>query len=632
MTAPLDNRLSIGLAGKFKWGKISINNITSINYSNTYDSKKIFRANYFSYDTINDVSDTAYYYNDMQYSNTARIGALHNWAFVFGDNQIIEFRNLYNQAGTTMTTLSEGRDNYGGAWVKSQELNYLSRSIYAGQLGGRHKFNQEKTKFDWTLGYSWAGKDQPDIRRISMVLNEDPSSEYYDQYGVNFNFAANSDLNGRIYMKMDENLYTGAVNYEQKISIGSWTPEIKAGLYIEKKDRKFNARMLGFAIAKTSSFNWDIAYMPIDSIFADTNINATTGLKIDEQTNDLDSYTANHLLMAAYVGLKLPIVARMNLYTGVRVEQYKFNLSSGSVDDPIDIATDTLNWFPSANFTYSVTEKSLLRLAWGMTVNRPEYRELAPFNFFVYDLKAYYKGNTNLKSAYIHNIDLRYEIYPTLYEMVTIGVFYKRFTNPIEATMYAAGSGWDYTFTNADYANSFGAEVDVRKSFTNWGKRKDFLRAFRDLTVVFNASYINSRVVLPNATAIESDRPMQGQSPYIVNLGLFYQNDSIGLSAGLMYNIIGKRIAYIGNAVDPHTWEMPRNLLDFTVSKRIGKWFSIKATVNDILNQRIIFKQIETFQKDSNFDGVADETLKRDQVTRSYRPGRYVTLGFGLSF
>jgi outer membrane receptor protein involved in Fe transport len=137
---------------------------------------------------------------------------------------------------------------------------------------------------------------------------------------------------------------------------------------------------------------------------------------------------------------------------------------------------------------------------------------------------------------------------------------------------------------------------------------------------------------MANASENERDRPMQGQSPFIVNAGLFYQNDSIGLNAGLMYNVIGKRIAFIGNAVDPHTWEMSRHLLDFNISKKIGKWFTIKASVNDILNQKVIFKQIEEFERDTNGDGINDETVKRDQNTRVYRPGTYFTLGFGLQF
>ncbi len=631
MTAPLDNRLSIGLAGKFNIGKTRFSNITSLNYSNTYETRRVFRANYFAYDTIQDRSDTAYYYNDRVYSNASKLGVLHNWAVSFGNGHLLEFRNLYNQSGTSMTTLSDGKDYYGGSTVRSQELNYMNRSLYAGQLGGRHKFNKEKINFDWTLGFSWAAKDQPDIRRITMVLNEDPTSAYYQQYGVNFNFAANSDLNGRIYLKMDEYLTTVAANYSHQLSIGNWNPEIRAGVYTEFKNRDFTARMLGFAIAKTSSFDWSIAYLPLEAIFADTNINATNGLKIDEQTNELDSYSAGHSLLAGYVGLKMPMGTRLNLYTGVRLEQYTFDLSSGSPEEPVKINRDTLNFFPSANLTYNLSEKSLLRLAWGMTVNRPEFREIAPFNFFVYDLKAYYKGNTALKSAYIHNVDLRYEWYPSLFEMLTIGAFYKNFTDPIEATMYAAGSGWDYTFTNAGYAHTFGAEIEVRKSFAAWSQSRGFLRALRDLTLVFNASYINSRVVIPGASANESDRPMQGQSPFIINAGLFYQNDSIGLNAGLMYNVVGKRIAYIGNAVDPHTWEMPRHLLDFTIIKKIGKCFVVKASVNDILNQPVVFKQTETFFRDVNNDG-GSESVKRDQVIRSYRPGTIVTLGFTCNF
>lgn len=632
MTASPDNRFSLNLNGRFHWGRLLFNNITSLNYSYTNDHKKIFRANYFAYDTINDLSDTAYYYNDQQYANTARIGVLHNWSVMLRNNHILEFRNLYNQSGTTMTTLSDGRDNYGGSTVRSQELNYLSRSIYAGQLGGRHKFNHEQSKLDWTLGYSWAGKDQPDIRRIHMVLNEDPTSQYYNQYGVNFNFAANSDLNGRIFMKMDEYLYSGAVNYDQQLKFGNWQPEFKAGIYTERKTRSFEARLLGYAIAKTSSFNWDIAYLPVDSIFADTNINATTGLKIDEQTNALDSYTADHLLVAGYLGVKLPLGSRVNLYTGARIEKYQFKLNSGSDSEPVEIRRDTVNWFPSANLTYNMGEKSLFRLAWGITVNRPEFREIAPFNYFVYDLKAYYKGNTSLKSAYVQNIDLRYELYPALSEMVTLGLFYKNFAHPVEATMYAAGSGWDYTFTNATHANAYGVEVDIRKSLSDLGKRDDFLRWFKDLTLVLNASYIKSRVQIGDGADNANNRPMQGQSPYIVNAGLFYQNDSLGLSGGLMYNVVGKRIAFIGNAVDPHTWEMPRHLLDFNISKKLGKFWAVKASVNDLLNQPVVFKQVETFLKEGGSDGKGIEKVQRDQVTRTFKPGTYFTLGFAMNF
>jgi outer membrane receptor protein involved in Fe transport len=103
---------------------------------------------------------------------------------------------------------------------------------------------------------------------------------------------------------------------------------------------------------------------------------------------------------------------------------------------------------------------------------------------------------------------------------------------------------------------------------------------------------------------------MSGQSPYIVNLGLFYNNAEKGWDVNLNYNIVGKRIAYVGTPTNPHTWELPRNALDLTVQKRFGEHFILKAGVNDILNQPVKFAQ---------YHGV-DENI--EVYTRKYVPNR----------
>ncbi|HOY31290.1 MAG TPA: outer membrane beta-barrel protein [Bacteroidales bacterium] len=630
-TALNDNKASITLAKKFKAGKSTFGNITAINYSDSYSSKELFRANYLAFDRINEVSDTAYYFNDHQYVHNSKVSALMNWSFQTSKGHTIILCNLFNQVGSSKTTLSEGKDNYGGMTLKSYELDYTARTIYSGQIGGKHPIKKDRSKLDWTIGYSYARKNQPDIRRITSVLNEDIESPYYDMYGINFNFAANSDQNGRIFMDTREQIISVTGNFEQKIRIGNFHPEIKAGLFYETKNRAFDARLLGFAIARSSSFNWDIPYMPIAEIFADTNINATTGIKIDEQTNSLDRYAAGNNLLAVYLGLKIPFLQRFNLYAGVRMEKYQLKLSSGSETEPVSVENDTLNFFPSANLSFNINEKNLIRIAYGHTINHPEFREVAPFNFYVYELKAYYKGNPALKSAYIHNIDFRYEYYPSFSEMLTIGAFYKSFKNPIEAAMYSAGSGWDYTFINAISSYSFGAELDLRKSFADLAKKENFLRNFKDFTVVLNLSVIKSEVTTDDVFAREKVRPMQGQSPFIINTGIYYQNDTIGLGISLLYNVIGKRIVYVGNVNDPHTYEMPRNILDFTISKFIGKYVQIKFGINDLLNQKHTLVQTEKYQKDTDGDGNGDQTNSHQQVTRQFKTGRYYSLGVSLT-
>jgi hypothetical protein len=47
----------------------------------------------------------------------------------------------------------------------------------------------------------------------------------------------------------------------------------------------------------------------------------------------------------------------------------------------------------------------------------------------------------------------------------------------------------------------------------------------------------------------------------------------------------------VGTPSNPHTWELPRNSLDLTIEKGIGKRISIKAGVKDILKENVRFVQ-----------------------------------------
>jgi outer membrane receptor for ferrienterochelin and colicin len=625
-----DQRFQLGLTHRFLVGKVSVGTINSFTYSYSQDIDKIFRADYQRYDTVKDVSDTNYYFNDIRSRATAKIGALSNWLFVFGKNQKIEFRNLYNHVGYTQVIDRSGRDNYGGLTIQSEELSFNSRNTYSGQLAGDHNFRDTKTHFDWTLGYSYADRYQPDLKRLTSTLTEDPDNQYYGQYGVNFSFSASPELSGRVYQDLKEHIYNGNFNFTNTFNLGNFKPELKAGIYLEKKDRDFNARLIGYAIANTSKFNWGLPYEPVDVIFADTNINTTTGLKLDETTNKSDSYTATNDLLASCIAFKLPLTAKLELYTGVRMEknnQQMHSFSSDNASEEINLQIDKTDFFPSANLSYKFTEKSLVRASYGLTINRPEFREIAPFAFYDFEMKKLVHGNSDLVNAKIRNYDLRYEMYPSPSETFVLGVFYKDFYKPIETIEISSGSGKDYTFQNALGAHNYGVEVELRKSLQNLGKKDNFLKYLRNLMLVANASLIKSEIRVDTSQnfATEAKRPMQGQSPYIVNLGIYYQDNDHGLMVSLLYNVIGKRIIVVG-LDNPDVYEMPRNVLDLMITKNLGEHVQIKGGIQDILNQKIIEKQFLEYKN------LQEETLKREQSTLEYRPGSIINLGVVVNF
>ena len=270
---------------------------------------------------------------------------------------------------------------------------------------------------------------------------------------------------------------------------------------------------------------------------------------------------------------------------------------------------------------YKFNDKHQVRLAYGKSVNRPEFREVSPSVYYDFDLASHVQGNVDLKSCYIHNVDLRYEFYPSRGEQITIAGFYKHFDNPIEWTYtVAGGTSLVYSYENAESADNFGVELDIRKDFSFIG--------LRNLSLSFNGTLIHSRVNFPAGSRNEN-RPMQGQSPYLVNTGLFYKNDKQQLSLSLLYNRIGKRIIGVGrsegstgsedNARVPDSYEMPRDVLDFTISKKFGNHWEIKANIRDILAQKVSYKQFA-------------EAREVVQITRQYKPGRNIGLSAVATF
>jgi outer membrane receptor protein involved in Fe transport len=244
---------------------------------------------------------------------------------------------------------------------------------------------------------------------------------------------------------------------------------------------------------------------------------------------------------------------------------------------------------------------------------------LSTFQFYDFDLGATVAGNTALERTKVSNFDLRYELYPRAGELFTFGIFYKYFKKPIEvyfnATSGAASS--TYNYLNADEANSFGAELEFRKKL-------DVVSALKNFTVQGNISYIYNRV--KGVGAVES-RPMQGQSPYLLNASVQYDLQRYGLSTTLLFNQIGRRIAYVGgdDGRQPAIWENPRPVLDLQIAKKVLKSKGeVKLNIADIISKQAIF------YNDLNDNKKYDLPDDRFAIKRKY--GTNVGISFSYSF
>ncbi|HMT12144.1 MAG TPA: TonB-dependent receptor, partial [Ignavibacteria bacterium] len=213
--------------------------------------------------------------------------------------------------------------------------------------------------------------------------------------------------------------------------------------------------------------------------------------------------------------------------------------SFGYSNDTIEVNRNYLNLLPSVNFTYGLTEKSNIRASAFQSVSRPEFREIAPFSFYDFTEQIFTIGNPDLKRNLIRNYDLRFELFPQAGEIVSLSLFYKKFDSPIE-DVFVPNSGGDNrikTYQNATGgANNYGVELEARKNLGFIAKQLKFF------SVNANLSIINSKVDLSGigSTVTNLERRLQGQSPYTINMGLYYDNSDIGTSVNLSYNRFGK--------------------------------------------------------------------------------------------
>lgn len=597
-----DQNLSIALQRRFVWGKMSVGNITALNYSFTSDLLNINRLEYQDYSPERNEVLKDFDFKDDRYKESAKLGLIHNWNFLYGKNQKLEFRNFMNQMGNKTTSVRNGVNYYNVETLRSYDLKYETRFVYSGQLAGEQQFNNDRTKINWMAGYGYTSNEQPDNRRLTFVLDENEQSDRNHQYYLRLQNVPNAYMGGRLWLNMQENVYDLKADLEHRFTIAGgenvWT--LKAGFLYETKDRSFDSRLIGAVAVNNPP---DIFYKPVDEIFATENFffDQTApynqhGLSYRDNTRAKDSYNAKDKLTAGYVGLKIPFSSKINLYGGVRVEKFEreitdFYEKTGNTEN-LDILRDTVNIYPSANLTYNLNEKNLIRASYGKTVNRPEFREMSNFDYQDFELFVLIHGNEELQNAYIDNFDFRYEWYPSNGEIVSAAAFYKSFTNPIEAFLIPAGTGYDYKPYNTEEGFSMGLELDVRKQLLEFEKSTGVLHHLKDLTLIFNTSLIKSEInTEKQGFARDKKRIMQGQSPYIVNLGMNYQKQEANLSVGLNYNRIGKRIAFVGTPTNPHTWELPSNSLDLTIEKGLGKRVSLKAGIKDILNEKIRFVQ-----------------------------------------
>ena len=609
-----DLKLAASLNRRWMLGGRTLGMLAAMNYTNEYRTYENMENNLYGiYDAANDKPNYLRHSVDDQYNNNVRLGAMLNFTFLSKDgNHKYQLKNIFNQLATSRYTWRDGVSAQSNL-ERSAEYYYRSRTTYNGQLTGKHTFTSDA--LDWSIGYAYANRHLPDRRRY--LIDDALESGVYA-------LSTGNDIS-REWTQLDEHILSLGVNDKHHFKFGNFEPNLQVGAYGEYRSREYQTRNF--------IYNWNVSdnNMPSDFRHSDipTLLSSEANMGYDklyllEEKQMRNNYRGHNTLGAGYLALSLPF-GKLGIHAGVRFEHNDMELISNSRDYEKSESSrhyKTDDVFPSLNTTYKINDQHQVRLSYGRSINRPEFREVSSSVYYDFDLASNVQGNTELKNCYVENLDLRYEWYPSRGELISLAVFYKHFDSPIEWTYTVAG-GTDliYSYKNAKSANNYGVELDIRKNLGFIG--------LKDFSWSFNGALIKSKVQFEKG-AKEEDRPMQGQSPYLINTGIFYKNEPLKMDIALLYNRIGKRIIGVGrsegstgddsNSRVPHSYEMPRNTIDFSLAKKFGEHLELKLNVRDLLAEKIYYKQ---FADVTYSDGSKKEV---EEIARCYKPGRNIGL------
>lgn len=558
------------LFGKNIGGTFGINYSKSNNY--------FFNPNQLEIpDYTTNIFKPEYSFSDEIYDQSVSAGALGSLSLQLNAKHKISLRSLIN-----VNTLNRVLERNGtsisrvDSILSGTEFTYRQNTFFTSQLAGDHSLGKS-LKLKWYGAFSILDGYVPDQRRILYSKNK-PS----DPFTLVISNTLSQQSGSRVYQSLSDYIYTAGGDLSYSFGKGQ---SVKGGYMFQVKDRLFDARLFSIFLPRD---NLALRLLPADKVFAPENFGDgsanSTLFAFDAIKGKTFRYMANTILNAGFIQFDNQLLDnKLRIVWGLRVEHFDQLVGSVKVWDERHTYTKVTDYLPGINATIKVNQKTNIRLSGSQTVIRPELRELAALNIYDFELNASVQGNPALKRTKITNLDLRYELYPRAGETFSAGVFYKHFKNPIES-LFEPGTGGASTFNyqNAAKATAYGAEIEIRKKL-------DFTNSLKNFTVQGNISYIKSKV---EDTVFKINRPLQGQSPYVLNLGLMYDLEKSGINATLLYNQIGQRIANVGKKEDGFldTYERGRPLLDLQIAKKIlKKKGEVRLSIADMLNQTRYF-------------------------------------------
>lgn len=517
------------------------------------------------------------------------------------DDNSISWTNLYIHNTSKETRSRAGNDEGAGAFVRDDYTEWFERELFDTQLTGSHEFGP--LAVDWRTSYAETSRDAPYEKGIRYRL-----------VGGEYLHNASQEQNYTRFSEVEDEVISAGLDFAYTLpASGRQDTVVTAGFAWLDNDRTSEAREFRL-LALDGALPLNTQRERVDFLLSDFNI--APGLLTIRETTGADgaaAYDGALEVGAAYLQLDAEFIPLIRTSLGVRYEDAEQSVTPRNLfGGPAPAAAAPLEndyVLPTATVTWNFYEDMQLRLGASKTIGRPQFRELAPQQYFDTDSDRLFIGNPYLTDTEIYNVDARYEWYFGSGEFFTAGLFFKQLDKPIESIVNEAGSTVQQTYINAPEAMLYGAEVEIKKYFDLplearwWGEKRVFLGANYTYTdsevsadeddVVFPLS--GGGASRPATDLVRDGSQLQGQSEHLANLQFGIEDGAARTQATVLATYVGERISARGRPGQPDFTQDPGLIVDLVI--RQGFMFYGQDMTFGFEARNIFGEDFEEFQE-----------------------------------
>ena len=495
-------------------------------------------------------------------------------------------------------------------------LTYTDRNILSLPFSSQHIFNGGNSSLDIKIAPSIARVYDKDFKKT--VFEIAPNG--------NKLISPNTTQNPtRLWRSLKEDVISSKIQYNLDLKGEKIQGKIKFGSSFTYKQRDFETDDYRIAYRGLSSvLGGDANNILASNFIYDLDTNQGSYIKGDFQRTN--QYESSGQTFAGYISSELILSDKWKSTIGLRFENYLVKYTGENIEAikfNNEKLIDTKDLYPSLNVIRTINDDRNLRISYSKTTARPTFKEISAAQIYDPITERYFVGNPDVNPTYINNFDLRYESYSDGNQIFAISTFYKQFSDPIEITAFDANQPSVFIVRNNEEASVYGIELEYRKDILNNDNLKLSLNlntsVIQSIQTMSEAEY-QGRLISNPDKEIDESRELQGQSPYLINLGLVYNLFEKNIEIGSYYNVQGKTLEVVGIGNLPDVYTLPFHNLNINVSKSFGK----------NLDQSLTFKaeNLLNSKRESEYDYYNIET----SPFSIYNPGQSFSLGYSIKF